>query len=212
MAKKRGNGEGGIKRRKDGRWEGRYHVGEKRCSVYGKTRKEVAEKLSKAIAAKDEPAVFVPTNITLAEFLGQYGDAARDTMKRRSFETYLDIARLHLLPALGNTKLKDLRREQVQKLYSRKRNEGFSAARVRRIHGVLSSALNHAVGWRMVSHNVCKEVSPPRVSPPEIRPFDREEAKLFLEAAEGDRYRALYVLGLTCGAGSGRSGGYFGLI
>ena len=90
------------------------------------------------------------------------------------------VARLHLLPAFGNTKLKDLTREHVQRMYSQKRDDGLSAARVRRIHGVLSSALNHAVRWRLIDHNVCKEVSPPRVPAPEIRPFNREEAKRFL--------------------------------
>ncbi len=104
-------------------------------------------------------------NITLGEFLAQYEDAVRDTMKRRSFETYLDIARLHLLPAFGNTKLEDMTRGQVQRMYARKRDEGLSAARVRWIHGVLSAVLNHAVRWRLVEHNVCKEVSPPRVPP-----------------------------------------------
>ena len=114
-------------------------------------------------------------------------------MKRRSFETYLDIARLHLLPAFRSTKLKDLRREQVQRMYARKRDEGLSAARVRRIHGVLSSALNHAVRWRLIEHNVCREVSPPRVPPPEIRPLSLDEAKRFLATTQGDRFE-----GCTC--------------
>jgi hypothetical protein len=57
--------------------------------------------------------------------LGAVQDAARDTMKRRSFETYLDIARLHLLSALRDTKLNDLTREQVQRMYARKRDEGL---------------------------------------------------------------------------------------
>jgi hypothetical protein len=67
-------------------------------------------------------------------------------MKRRSLETYRDIARLHLLPAFGGKKLKDLTREHVQRLYTQKRDAGLSASRVRRVHGVLSTALNHAVG------------------------------------------------------------------
>ena len=114
-------------------------------------------------------------------------------MKRRSLETYRDIARLHLLPAFGNKKLKDLTREHVQRMYSQKRDAGLSAARVRQIHGVLSSALNHALQWRLIDHFLCKEVSPPRVPAPEIRPLNREEAKRFLTAAQGDRYHALYV-------------------
>jgi integrase len=130
-------------------------------------------------------------------------------LRRRSVETYRDIARLHLLPAFGNKKLKDLTREHVQRMYSQKRDSGLSAARIRRIHGVLSSALNQAVRWRLIEHNVCREVSPPRVPAPEIRPLNAEEAKRFLAAAQGDRYHALYVLGLTTGARLGELGGMF---
>jgi integrase len=208
--KKRGNGEGGKPRKRpDGRWEARYWKDGKRRSVYGATRKEVAEKLNKALATKDEPPKFVPTNITVREFFGQYEDAVKDTMKRRSLETYQDVARLHLLPAFESKKLKDLSREHVQRLYSRKREAGLSAARIRRIHGVLSSALNTAVRWRLIERNVCEEVSPPKVQQPEIRPLSLEEAKRFIAAAEGDRYEALFVLGLTSGARWGELTGLY---
>lgn len=210
MARKRGNGEGSISRRKDGRWEGRYTVNGKRRGVYGTTRKEVADKLARAIAASKEAAPeFVAANVTVAEFFEQYDGVARDTMKRLGYETYRDIARLHLLPAFGSKKLKDLSREDVQRLYSHKQDSSLSAARVKRIHGVLSSALNTAVRLRLVEHNVCKEVSPPRVPQPEIRPLSLEEAKRFLAAAQGDRYEALFVLGLTSGARWGELTGSF---
>jgi integrase len=213
VARKRGNGEGGISRRKDGRWEARYYVnnpdGRKRRTLYAKTRKEVAEKLAKVITEQKTSPTFVPTNITVGKFFAQYENAVKHTMKRRSFETYRDIARLHLLPAFGDSKLKHLAREHVQLMYSQKRDAGLSAARVRRIHGVLTSALNLAVRWRLIDHNICKEVSPPRVPPPEIRAFSQEEAKRFLVAAEGDRYYALYVVGITSGARMGELGGLF---
>jgi integrase len=55
---KRGNGEGSISRRKGGGWMGQYVVhtaeGRKRRTVYGKTRKEVANKLAKAISDREE--------------------------------------------------------------------------------------------------------------------------------------------------------------
>ena len=94
-------------------------------------------------------------------------------------------------------------------MYSEKRDGGLSAARVRRIHGVLSSALNCAVRWRLVGHNVCKEVNPPRVHPPTIRPLSGEEARRSLEAPAKDRFHALYALGITTGARIGESGGLF---
>ena len=55
---KRGKGEGSIYRRKDGRWVGQYEVGGKRKYIYGRTRKEVATKLTKAMADKDACMVF----------------------------------------------------------------------------------------------------------------------------------------------------------
>ncbi|MDP9382989.1 MAG: site-specific integrase, partial [Chloroflexota bacterium] len=207
---KRANGEGGKPRKRpDGRWEARYWKDGKRKSVYGSSRKEVVEKLNKALATKDEPPKFIPTAITVAEFFEQYTDTVKHTMKRRSFETYHDIARLHLLPAFGKSKLRDLTREKVQKEYTRKLDAGLSPARVRRIHGVLSTALNTAVRWRYIEHNVCQEVSPPKVPQPEIRPFSKEEAKRFLATAAGDRYEALYVLGTTSGMRLGELGGLF---
>src|SRR5215211_6877545 len=210
VARKNANGDGSRPRKRpDGRWEARYWSEGKRRSIYGRTRKEVADKLADALSDKGESPVFVPANVTVAEFFAQYEDAVRNTMKRRSFETYQSIAKVHLLPTFGMIRLKDLTREHVQCMYSRKRDAGLSAARVRRIHGVLSSALNHAVWWRLVDHNVCKEVSPPRVPAPEIRPLSAEEAKRFLAAAQGDRYYALYVLGLTTGARIGELGGMF---
>jgi len=210
VAKKNANGEGSRPRRRpDGRWEARYWSGDKRRSLYGKTRKEVAGKLADALSDAGDAPAFVPTDVTVAEFLARYEDAATNTMKRRSFETYQSIAKVHLLPAFGTTRLEDLTREHVQRMYSRKRAAGLSAARVRRIHGVLSSVLNRAVGWGLIGRNVCEEASPPRVPAPEIRPLDRDEARRFLKAAESDRHHALYVLGLTSGMRFGEIGGLF---
>ena len=214
MARRNANGEGSrLRKRPDGRWEGRYWIetpdGRKRRSAYGATRKECAETLVDAVAAKHDAPVFVATNIKVAEFFRQYEDAVKDTMKKRSFETCQDITRLHLLPRLGGIKLKALSREHIQRLYSRKRDQGLSAASVHRIHDVLSSALNHAVRWGLIAHNVCKEVSTPRIPAPVIRPFSKEEAKRLLVAAAHSRYYALYMLGVTSGARWGELNGLF---
>lgn len=57
MAKKRGNGEGSISRRKNGGWMAQYSVytagGRSRKTLYGKTRQEVARKLAKAISDRE---------------------------------------------------------------------------------------------------------------------------------------------------------------
>src|SRR5215212_9856532 len=68
MAKKRGNGEGSISRRKNGGWMAQYAVytaeGRKRKTLYGKTRAVVAEKLTRAMADRDGGlSIFNPSNL-----------------------------------------------------------------------------------------------------------------------------------------------------
>jgi len=44
--KRRANGEGGVYKRKDGRWEGRVSLGDgSRKSLFGKTQREILDKL-----------------------------------------------------------------------------------------------------------------------------------------------------------------------
>lgn len=199
---KNGNGEGNIRQRPDGRWEARYYdANGKRHSVYGNTRKDVAGKLAAKIANKETEPVPEPTtdNITFRDFFVEYLAAMKDTIKRRSYETSNDIIRLHLNPEFGSKRLTDLDRKSIQSMYARKR-ESLSAARVKRIHSVLAASLNVAVQWGYIEKNPCDGVSKPKVPQPEIRPFSKDEAKRFIAAASGERYEALFVLGLTSGA------------
>jgi integrase len=73
MAGKRGNGEGSIYRRTDGRWVGQYLVhtakGPKYRYLYGKTRQAVAEKLTKAVADRDGGLIFDTGKVTLGGYL-----------------------------------------------------------------------------------------------------------------------------------------------
>jgi integrase len=102
--------------------------------------------------------------------------------------------------------LTDLDRKGIQSMYTRKR-ESLSAARVKRIHSVLAASLSVAVRWGYIEKNPCDAVSKPKVPQPEIRPFSKEEAKRFIAAASGERYEALFVLGLTSGARWGELAG-----
>ena len=83
---RRGNGEGSITRRKDGRWMGRYTVytsnGPKQKAIYGKTRAEVAEKLTKTMADRDGGLVFDAGNLTVGEYLERWlSDSVRDKVR-----------------------------------------------------------------------------------------------------------------------------------
>jgi integrase len=91
MAKKNGNGEGGITRhKKSGLYMARYTVqtptGPKRKTLYGKTRREVDEKLTKAKADRDQGLLFDADNITLGDYLDRWiHDSVRDTVRQRTY-------------------------------------------------------------------------------------------------------------------------------
>ena len=73
--KVRGKGEGCIYRGKDGRWVAQLYLGRdesgkrRRWRAYGKTRKEVAEKLAKVLVERQQGLPVEPTKQTLGQFL-----------------------------------------------------------------------------------------------------------------------------------------------
>jgi len=78
MAKRRPNGEGMIRQKKKGQWEGRIVVGHKSNNmpiyryVYAKTQKELIDKLHAKIDAYRDAELNENSNITLGEWLGRW--------------------------------------------------------------------------------------------------------------------------------------------
>src|SRR5918993_1991208 len=202
MAKKRGNGEGSISRRKNGGWIAQYAVhtaeGRKRKTLYGKTRAEVSEKLIKAMADRDGGMVYETGKLTVGDYLDRWlRDSVKGTVKETTYANYSYITRVHISPALGRVKLKSLTPVHVRGFYGEKARSGLSAATVKKMHVVLRKALSQAVSDGLISRNAADGVKPPRVSAPgeEIKPLGSEECATFLEASRGERLEALYVLG-----------------
>jgi integrase len=213
VSKKRGNGEGSITKRKDGRWMARYTVhtsnGPKRKTVYGRTRQEVATKLAKAIADKDGGIELDPTNVTVDEFLQRWlNDSVKGSVRPITFESYERLVRVHVVPAVGRVKLKALSPAHLQGLYRDRLDAGLSARTVQRIHAVVHRALKQALRWGLVTRNVSEAVDPPKAQRKEIRPLTLEQVRTLLKTAQGDRLEALYVLAITTGL---RQGELFGL-
>jgi integrase len=109
VAKRRGNGEGSVYRRKDGLWVGQYKVhtptGIKTKYIYSKTRKDAAAKLARAIADRNSGLVFDCGSLTVGEYLGKWLDAVNGTVRERTWKRSEEIVRLHLVPVLGKTRL-----------------------------------------------------------------------------------------------------------
>ena len=210
MTRRRGRGEGSIYRRKDGSWVAQYTVGDKRRYIYGKTRKDVAARLNKAIAERDSGIVYDSENLNVTGYLDRWLDSIRDTVRERTWRRHEEITRLHLKPTLGSIRLDKLNPLEVQSLYRSKLDSGLSPRTVQIIHATLHKALKQAVRWSLVPRNVCEVVVPPRAPKSEIKPLDARQAKKLLATARDTQpdFYPLYVLAVTTGM---RSGGILGL-
>jgi integrase len=203
VSKKRGNGEGSIYRRKDGRWVGQYTVytatGPKYRYLYGKTRAVVAEKLTKAMADRNGGLIFDAGNLTVGEYLDSWlSDSVRGTVRPSTFERHEGIIRLHIKPSLGRVGLKKLTPAHVRGLHREKLDAGLAPATVRKIHSTLHKALSQAVSDGIVPRNAA-DVKAPRPTPEEMQPLSEAEARAFLDTARGDRFEPLYMLAISTG-------------
>ena len=132
MAKKRANGEGNIRKRKDGRWEGRYTAGYdektgKRLikNVLGKTQAEVKEKLAKAVAEAETVDVCRADEYTLGTWLQTWYELyAKPHLRFSTAEYYRRGIELHITPRIGDIPLKKLTGRDLQGLYKDLREHG----------------------------------------------------------------------------------------
>jgi integrase len=205
---KRGNGEGSIWRRKRGGWCAQYTVytseGRKRRTLYGKTRQQVAAKLSKALADREGGLTFDAGSLTVGEYLVRWlSHSVQDTVSQKTYERYESIVRVHLSPALGRIRLKALTPDHVRGLYREKLDSGLAPRSVLHIHRTLSKSLKQATDDGLIPRNAARSVKPPQPRREEMQPLSREQVRTLLDTVKGDPMEALYVLAVTSGLRQG---------
>jgi len=206
---RRGKGEGSITRLADGRWQARVDLGYEggkrvRKAFYGKTRKEVQEKLTTALHDHQRGLPLPDERQTVGQFLTDWLDnTARHTLRPTSYDGYADLVHHHLVPALGRVPLAKLTPQQIAACYGDLLAKGLAARTVQYAHAVLHRALDQAVRWNLVARNPTDAVDAPRPQRKEITVFNTEQAQQFLDAAQDDWLHALYVLALMTGMRQG---------
>ena len=178
----------------------------KRKVIYGKTRKEVAEKLKVILRDQQQGLPVAMERQTVGQFLDHWlADTILPNRRAKTYRRYEQIARCHLVPALGRVALAKLEPQQVQALLKRTQAEGLSPRTVAYIRAVLRQALNQALRWGLVARNVATLVEPPKVERFKIKPLTTHQATILLEAARGDRLEALYRVALSLGPRQGEA-------
>ena len=220
MAKRRSNGEGNIRKRKDGRWEGRYTVGRDPVSgkqvfknVLGKTQAEVKEKMKLAIEKSRKVDFRQAGKYTVTQWMDVwFENVCKLKVRPSSHQTYRGYIDNHITPYIGKFPIEKLSTMELQKLYrklmtkgrverieSEHQPKGLSAKTVRNIHQVISSAMDFAVAQKIISENPCKAVALPKVEHREMQTIPAEQLRAFLVEAKASGVYEMYYTELATG-------------
>lgn len=177
MPRRRGKGEGHIRRRKDGRWEASLTVGRtkrgnpKRVFLYGKTRQEVAQKLAEVATRYAKGLLVSPENITLRNWAEQWLERRGKDVRPRTIALYRqELA--YVLPSLirpeqeddlGNLRLQAVQPVHIRTALDQLVERGLSVRTRQKVRQRLHQVFEEALNLELVARN---PVSPVKVRQP----------------------------------------------
>lgn len=221
---KRENGEGTLRKRKDGRWEGRITVGRKDDgkliykSVFAKTKGECSEKLKKLIFDYEEAQTILNrcafldnANPTLQEWYDIWMDSfCKVSVKEYTANSYAQFFKKKILPKLGGMKIKEMSTVTCQRfltdlyLNGRERHtvtkgNGLSAKTVKDIKIALQTCLQKAVDEEIIKSNPVRKVELPKAPKKEMQTLKVNEIAAFMEEARLSECYEFYFLEISTG-------------
>lgn len=207
MSKRRGNNEGNIKQRADGRWEARatggidYATGKtKRISRYAKTKAEAITLLQELEYQIHHMKQIDPTSTTLTDWLCYWLETYKmHNLKQSTYVSYRCYIEKHIAIAFPTMKLKNLTARELQEFYNFKIANGLSPKTILNIHRCLHEALKQAVLEQYIPFNPSDAVVLPKVEKPEIEILTCDQQNRLIQASYHNRYDIFVRLALTTG-------------
>ena len=213
MAKRRPAGDGLVRQRDDGRWEGRIVVGHKDNgdSIFhymsAKTQKELLDKLHRSIEEYDGIDLTEQSRMKLGDWLDIWlTECAEPSLRPSTLKGYQAYVERKLKPHLGQKQISKITTADVQKLYRKLQKEGnesgseLSPATIQRIHSVLHQALDVAVNRSIIAKNPANDVTLPKRTATPKTILNDEHLERFMAAIKADDlWHDFFYLEITTG-------------
>ncbi len=210
---KKGNNEGSIRKRANGTWEGRYSDGynndgrQIQRSVYGKTRKEVAEKLNAVLYQKQSGSYVTPSKLLLKDWLVQWlHNYAVISIRPSTYINYEGYVYNHITPVLGDFTIQNITPVMVQNFYNQKFESGrkdgtggLSAKTIRNMHNILHQSFEQAKINGLIMHNPADGAVIPRQEKKEMRVLSVHEQKALISVLHLHRLGFAILFDLATG-------------
>lgn len=217
MAKRRSSGEGSIRKRADGRWEGRYVAGHDangkaiRKNVLGKTQAEVREKLKRALETCKVIDVSKAEDYTVENWVKTWYEVySKPNLRESTQERYSNHIKYQIIPEIGHIKLTKLKSRDVQLMYnnvrkngrvnaSSKKGKGLAASYVQSLHRMFHMCLQRAVKERLIPFNPSDDCVLPKDEKKEMKTLKSEDTKKYLDEAKRREVLPMFFLELCTG-------------
>ena len=204
MGKRRPSGDGMVRKRDDGRWEGRIVVGHKANGdpifrhVYAKTQKALTEKLHQSIECYQDVELTEDSRMTLGEWLDRWLAEYKDgTIRSGTLEGYRNYIENYIKPQLGGKQVSLITTQDVQRMYRRLKSGGrvredaegskrLSDSTVRHIHTMLHGAMKAAVQAHIIPKNPTENATVPKSNYKPMQVLNEQELDTFLRAVQKD--------------------------
>ena len=204
MAKRRPAGDGMVRRRDDGRWEGRIVIGHRENGeplfrhVYAKTQKALLDKLHQNIECYRDVELTEDSRMTLGQWLDRWlTEYKAGTVRPGTLEGYRRYIEYYIKPQLGDKQISLISQQDIQRMYRRLKTEGrihehpemghqLSDSMVRHIHTTLHAALKDAVQAHVIPRNPTEGTTAPKPNYKPKRILTRAELDAFLAVVEQD--------------------------
>ena len=204
MAKRRPAGDGMVRKRDDGRWEGRIVIGHRENGeplfrhVYAKTQKALLDKLHQNIECYRNVELTEDSRMTLGQWLDRWlTEYKAGTVRPGTLEGYRRYIEYYIKPQLGDKQISLISQQDIQRMYRRLKTEGrihehpemghqLSDSMVRHIHSALHAALKDAVQAHVIPRNPTEGATAPKPNYRPKRILTRAELDAFLEVVEQD--------------------------
>lgn len=205
---RRGNGEGTIYySEKLNKWVGQFTAGRKtdgtlnRKSVYGNTRKEVKEKMTKALADVQEHTFIEKNDITI-EMLGEQLIAnkyASNTISQATYNRSLCTFKHIQNSDIANMKIQKANVDELQKFMNSKKD--YANTYIDKIYIMLGSIFREAIKKDIITKNPLDNVVKPRSfkKTKEVDALTIAEQKAFVIELKNDFYKNIFLIALHTG-------------
>ena len=218
MAKRRPSGDGMVRKREDGRWEGRIVVGHKKNGdpihryVLARTQKELIVKLHDCIEMYRDADLTEDSNMMLGEWLDRWiNEYMIFTIRESTLDSYKAMIKNQIKPYLGDRPLSALTTQELQKFYNTVKKKGrvkadklhgteLADSMVRGIHMMLHEALDMAVRLRLIVKNPTVGTTIPKNNYPPKQILNDEQLERFMQRIRQDeRWYDFFYTELTTG-------------